>query len=563
MATGSNKTLPDSYYHAGKLYAGKPCAMGYNLTPPYYWRLSGVYVDLIKHTAGWSDNDGAVVALNTDGWVTSVDNTGTKILIWHDTSDIAEVEYIIEWTGTGTVDFNYHSTKINVEMGTNSAVVTVLDATGNPHFWLQVKNGSLLSCSMHRTDAADAFNAGQIWSDEFRAQIGHNNIIRFMDSMSTNNSSQQHASDIPSTNYMNYTTHGVSPEAVAQLCNYLDASPWTNAPHKFTNDWATAWYTRLKVKLNSHLKVRSEYSNEVVFNYNSAFYDQWSWVRYPSLTPQYAVVSGNVMTKTAHGLITGDEIRSWKTSRYSSFETRTSHGRESYIIKLTDDTYSIAHTTEDAGNGTAIDLPADMVEHTFKITKGIEMVDGTPEIISRSDELWAIVDGIFGERSIHVRGSQSASAGVTESLVTNDLDIIGIAPYVSFQGMPEFWLKSNAEILAYNLAQLPSILSDIRAHFEYFDNIVCYEAGTENFHEGNSDLDKLKQAKNLEFYRSEEMETLYLAYCKMLADAHLPEVCLFATNAFPFGSHEFMNITRPDRKAAAIADYQMLGFPRN
>lgn len=563
MSSGSNKTLPNSYYHDGKLYAGKPCMMGYNLTPPYYWRLSGIYVDLIKHTAGWSDNDGAVVTLNADGWPTSVDSTGTKILIWHDTSDIAEVEYIIIWTGTGTVDFNYHSTKINVVMGTNSAVVTVLDATGNPHFWLQVKDGSLLSCNMHRSDATAAFNAGQIWSDEYLDQIGHNNIIRFMDSMGTNNSFLQHASDIPSVNYMNYTERGVSPEAVASLCNYLGAIPWTCAPHKADDGWVTAWYTRLFAALDTNLQVRVEYSNEICFNYNSAFYDQWSWVRYPSLTPQSAAVSGNVMTKTAHGLVTGDEIRSWRTSKYSSYATRTMMGRESYVIKLSNDTYSLAATLADSGTGTAIDIPTGITEHTFKITKGVEMVDGIPEIKSRSEEIWTIVDGIFGDRCIHVRGSQSANPAMTTSLESSAMDIAGIAPYVSFQGMPEFWLKTNAEILAYNLSLFPSIIEDIRGHFAEFDNIVCYEAGTENFHEGNSDLDKLKQAKNLEFYRSEEMETLYLAYCKMLADAHLPEVCLFATNAFPFGSHEFMNITRPDRKAAAIADYQVTGFPRN
>jgi hypothetical protein len=106
------------------------------------------------------------------------------------------------------------------------------------------------------------------FNPDFLKRLKNFNTIRFMDWMLTNGSEQKSWKDRPTTNYCNYTEHGVSVEVMADLCNRLGADAWFCIPHLADDDYIRQFAILVKKLLKPELKVYIEYSNEV---WNSGF----------------------------------------------------------------------------------------------------------------------------------------------------------------------------------------------------------------------------------------------------------------------------------------------------
>lgn len=84
-----------------------------------------------------------------------------------------------------------------------------------------------------------------------------------MDWTNTNGQTDTTWSSRTLTSYRTYTTNGVAWEECIRLANTLGKNVWINIPHLATDDYVTKLAQLFHDKLEPHLKVYVEYSNEV------------------------------------------------------------------------------------------------------------------------------------------------------------------------------------------------------------------------------------------------------------------------------------------------------------
>ncbi len=89
-------------------------------------------------------------------------------------------------------------------------------------------------------------------------------VLRFMDWMRTNNSSQGAAADRPAVgDYVYSTERGVPAEVMVDLANALSAEPWFNMPHAASDAYVADFAAVVKARLATGRAVYVEYSNEI------------------------------------------------------------------------------------------------------------------------------------------------------------------------------------------------------------------------------------------------------------------------------------------------------------
>lgn len=107
-------------------------------------------------------------------------------------------------------------------------------------------------------------NAGELFNPEFLARTQGFTVLRFMDWMRTNNSTQSDAAQRARTGDYTYTTaKGVPADVMADLATRLGAMPWFNMPHAATDAWVTDFATAVRGRLPAGRPVYVEYSNEI------------------------------------------------------------------------------------------------------------------------------------------------------------------------------------------------------------------------------------------------------------------------------------------------------------
>ena len=107
-------------------------------------------------------------------------------------------------------------------------------------------------------------NAGEQFHPDFLARTQPFSVLRFMDWMKTNNSTQTNPSDRPKTGDYTFTTaRGVPAETMADLATRLGAMPWFNMPHAATDAYVTEFATAVRNRLPAGRPVYVEYSNEI------------------------------------------------------------------------------------------------------------------------------------------------------------------------------------------------------------------------------------------------------------------------------------------------------------
>lgn len=87
--------------------------------------------------------------------------------------------------------------------------------------------------------------------------------LRFMDWMSTNNSTIVTWEDRPKPDDSTWTTKGAPVEVMVDLANRLKSDPWFCMPHRADDGYIRSFAEAVKAALDPSLKVYIEYSNEV------------------------------------------------------------------------------------------------------------------------------------------------------------------------------------------------------------------------------------------------------------------------------------------------------------
>lgn len=119
---------------------------------------------------------------------------------------------------------------------------------------------------VHQRHAA-LLDQGQIFNPEWLARIDDMALLRFMDWMRTNDSTQQEWQDRPQVNDATWTTPaGVPLEIMIALANETGTNPWFTLPHLASDDYIREFARQVRASLDPGLTPWFEYSNEV-----------WNW----------------------------------------------------------------------------------------------------------------------------------------------------------------------------------------------------------------------------------------------------------------------------------------------
>lgn len=111
---------------------------------------------------------------------------------------------------------------------------------------------------------AEALAGTTSFNPAYLARLKPFAVLRFMDWMRTNDSSQGAAADRPALgDYVYSTARGVPAEVMVDLANALSAEPWFNMPQAASDAYVAAFAAVVKTRLAAGRAVYVEYSNEI------------------------------------------------------------------------------------------------------------------------------------------------------------------------------------------------------------------------------------------------------------------------------------------------------------
>jgi len=275
--------------------------LGANLDGVVDYSTSYNFVDVMKQSRSWitqdttgggvfDTGDEACLDLDASGYVKTLTpkasnpgcstpnyNAVATLFFFGDfASHYPSGKYLVTYDGQGSISYFFaavrnagQSTPGNDVLDVNAAnggwmmrldAINAADPIRNIHVWMPGYNASS--------------GASQLFHPDFLHLIARNKVLRFMDWMSTNDSTQAEFANRPHLDDVRWTERGVPLEAMVELANRTDADAWFNMPHLASDDYLTQFAQTAKRLLRRDLKVYVEYSNEV---WNSQF-QQGSYV---------------------------------------------------------------------------------------------------------------------------------------------------------------------------------------------------------------------------------------------------------------------------------------------
>ena len=282
--------------------------LGTNLAGVNYYSSEQPFLNVFLNASGWITSNAATwdtgeeqyLQLDANGWVTSlaganghaVNFTVVSMLLQRNFAApyYPSGQYVVLYDGSGTLSYSFDAVKnvalsapgrdvINVTPS-NAGILITISATQAGNY---IRNIRVVLAS----DEA-LLNSGKVFNPTFVQRFGWSGVLRFMDWMNTNGSTQSawSARPVPSYGYYGLST-GVPVEIMVALANELNAAPWFNMPAMATDDYMTQFASLVHQQLAGSQKVYVEYSNET-WNYT---FSQASWIQtqglalWPSANP--------------------------------------------------------------------------------------------------------------------------------------------------------------------------------------------------------------------------------------------------------------------------------------
>ena len=182
-----------------------------------------------------------------------------------------------------------------------------------------------------------AFDGGQIITDEFIHDTEGVFMLRYMDSMDTNNSVAFTKTDYDRTYPYPQELVRITMRSVAEISNATGTTPWICIPTYGTDQLVTDLLTELSTYYTGSVAV--EYGNEI---WNSGFKNSFEWVSLGDVThvDSGAVTSG-VVNVTTHGFNTGDQLNMFNGISGTSFPYAL--GAPHWVLKIDNDNFGTAH----------------------------------------------------------------------------------------------------------------------------------------------------------------------------------------------------------------------------
>lgn len=264
--------------------------LGTNLDGVVDYSTSYNFVDAMKQSRSWitantsgggifDTDDAACLDLDGDGYVRSLTpqtgspgctapnyNAVSTLFFFGDfAGHYPSGRYVVTYAGQGDISYHFAATK-NVAL--SSPGRDVLDVNAANGGWMMRLDA--ITPGNHPRDIHvwmpghdERTGPSQLFHPDFLSLIRPNKVLRFMDWMGTNNSTQQSFADRPRLTDVRWTDGNMPLEVMAELANRVDADPWFTMPHRADDDYLTQFALAVKRWLRPDLAVYVEYSNEV------------------------------------------------------------------------------------------------------------------------------------------------------------------------------------------------------------------------------------------------------------------------------------------------------------
>ncbi|MCC7321179.1 MAG: calcium-binding protein [Rubellimicrobium sp.] len=258
---------------------GNP-SVGYGLAGIADWSSELPFLDLMKTARPWVghlpgqwgavsfDDLRAGGFLSPEGWPLAIPE-GVEALETFVLTDLPEGattaagRYVVTWRGEGRLTLGGRARA--VERGDHEARFTFVPGEGPVAIRLEAISPAdpLRDISVLREDRRDLARAGLIFNPDFLAMVRDARVIRFMDWMATNGSTQVTWDDRPRLTDATWAWRGVPVEVMVDLANLIGADPWFTLPHMADDAHVAAFATLVRDRLDPRLRVHAEWSNEV------------------------------------------------------------------------------------------------------------------------------------------------------------------------------------------------------------------------------------------------------------------------------------------------------------
>ncbi|SHF22978.1 hypothetical protein SAMN04487965_1688 [Microbulbifer donghaiensis] len=253
---------------------------GINIERVTYWSNINPFVNLIRISDEWrrpwdSSNREVPLHLTPDLYVKRLDDSDEPVYsivtVRFDSHSFGEKNYTLLFDGEGDIEFKFDRPKIvsrdehkiDVEFGPQADTVALMIDSINEKD--PIRNIRLIPTSELSSPSDSVYN------DQFKELVRPFSVIRFMDFLSTNDSTQSRWQD--RRHPMQYGQGPIPIEDIVALANEVKAIPWLNIPHLADDNYVRRMAEYTLANLDRDLTVYVEYSNEV---WNGSF-DQAKW----------------------------------------------------------------------------------------------------------------------------------------------------------------------------------------------------------------------------------------------------------------------------------------------
>jgi hypothetical protein len=242
----------------------------------------------------WNTKEADQLDLDEHGWVRSLPAPTDKPTYWFVGTLLFTTlnghypagQYIVLYDGEGTIEYDF-SAKKNQEASRPGRDVINVTPNEDP-IYIKItatdpnKTGNYIrNIRVILPNHESMYQQNQVFYPKFLDQIKNFTVLRFMNWMHTNGSTEEKWQQRTTMAHARWGGNGKSApvELMVKLSNLNNSDPWFNMPHKVNDEYIRNFANLVKTNLSPNLKVYVEYSNEV---WNSMF-DQGYWVEEQAL----------------------------------------------------------------------------------------------------------------------------------------------------------------------------------------------------------------------------------------------------------------------------------------
>ncbi|HSX60383.1 MAG TPA: hypothetical protein VLF18_09305 [Tahibacter sp.] len=283
VSTVHADALPDPAGGSPEMLQTSP--LGQNLEDVQDWSTSYNFVDVMKQSRSWitqnaasnifDTEDAACLDLDERGYVRSLtpqtdrpgctspnyDSVATLFFFGEWKGHYPAGRYQVTYNGRGKLSYFFAARKANSLP--NRDEVDVDPSLGGWMMRIEEIDPTDPIRDIHVYMPGYGISGETEFHPDFLKQLRNVKIVRFMDWMKTNNSTQKEFADRPKLDDVRWTERGVPLEQMLRLASREMLSPWFNMPHEASDDYVRQFATMVQRDLRGPQKVYVEYSNEV------------------------------------------------------------------------------------------------------------------------------------------------------------------------------------------------------------------------------------------------------------------------------------------------------------